>query len=100
MTAYPDSIPLNWQASYFYLQINPSYAPKGEAALLKLRKLLHTESNFEVEKGLVFAYLYENRMDEAKKQVDKCLSLNPKDALMESLKEALAAGAIHRANAP
>jgi tetratricopeptide (TPR) repeat protein len=99
LRAYPDSIPLNWQASYFYLQIAPKFAPEGEKALLKLRKLLGTDQNLEVERGFVFAYLNQERIPEAQKQVDRCLQIRPKDEMLLLLKEALKSGKLERRSA-
>ncbi len=96
LVAYPDSIPVNWQASYFFLQINPKYAPDGEKSLLKLRLLLHTDQDIEIERGLLFAYLYENRIDVAKKQAEKCLKLQPNDTMVANIYQALKSGQIGR----
>jgi hypothetical protein len=100
LKAHPDSIPVNWQASYFYLQIAPKFAPEGEKALLKLRALLGTDQNLEIERGLVFAYLYQERIPEAQKQVDRCLEISPKDEMLLQFKEALKGGKLekHTAN--
>ncbi len=93
---YPESIPINFQASYFYLQINPKYAPEGEKALLRLRRLLDTDKNLEVERGLVFAYLYQNKIKQAKKQIDRCLKIDPHDEMLQRFREALKSGKIKR----
>jgi tetratricopeptide (TPR) repeat protein len=92
LRAYPDSIPANWQASYFYLQIAPKFAPEGEKALLRLRKLLGTDQDLEIERGLVFAYLNQGRIPEAQKQVERCLQISPKDKMLLQFKEALESG--------
>lgn len=97
---YPDSIPMNLQASYFYLQINPKYAPKGEKTLLHLRKLLRTEKNLEVERGLVFAYIYQNKVKQAQKQVDHCLLIAPDDEFLLKAREGLKAGKIRTSPRP
>ena len=94
--AYPDSVPLLWQASYFFLQLNPKYAPQGEKALLKLRARLHTDEHPEIERGLLFAYLYENRTAEARKQAEKCVRLFPKDDAFKQILESLRAGSVER----
>ncbi|WP_152032748.1 hypothetical protein [Ereboglobus luteus] len=85
---YTRSIPINWEASYFYLQTNPENAPKGEAALLKLRELLGTDKNLDVERGLVFAYIYMQQTDNLIKQVDHCLALAPNDKMLRDIKNA------------
>lgn len=91
---YPDSIPLNFQASYFYLQINPKFAPEGEKALLHLRRLLGTNRNPEIERGFVFAYLYQNKIKQAKRQVDHCLKITPQDEMLLKMREALKSGKV------
>ncbi len=92
LASYPDSIPVNWQASYFYLQINPKFAPEGEKALLRLRKLLGTDQNPEVERGLVFAYMYQQRVPEARAQIDRCLVISPGDKMLLQFKDSLKDG--------
>lgn len=94
LKAFPDSIPINLQASFFYLQINPKYAPRGEKILLHLRELLGSDQNWDVEKGLVFGYLYQERLKEAQAQVEHCLTLRPGDKMMLSLREGLKSGKI------
>lgn len=94
LKAHPDSIPANWEASYLYLQISPKYAPEGEKALMHLRTLLHTDRNIEVERGLLFAYLYQQKLKEARKQADWCLKVAPQDKVAFELKEALKKGKI------
>jgi hypothetical protein len=65
---FPESVPINFQASYFYTQIDPKFAPEGEKALLRLRRLLRTDKNIEVERNLLFAYLYQDKIKKAKKK--------------------------------
>lgn len=96
LKAWPDSIPVNFQASYFYLQISPKFAPQGEQALLKLRTLLHTDQNLEVERGFIYAYLYQDRIPEAQKQIDHCLKISPKDEMLLHMKEALKDGKVEK----
>jgi len=96
LRTFPDSIPVNFQASYFYLQIDPRYAPEGEKALLRLRRLLATDRNLEVERGFVFAYLYQNKIKDAKRQVDRCLKLAPGDKMLLALREGLKSGRVQR----
>jgi tetratricopeptide (TPR) repeat protein len=93
---YPESVPMNFQASYFYLQIDPKFAPEGEKALMRLRRLLGTDQNLEVERGLVFAYLYQNKVKQAKKQVDRCLRIAPDDKMLLQFREALKSGRIKK----
>lgn len=90
LTRYADSTKCHLAASYFYLSINPQYAPKGEASLLRLRELMKTQSNPEIERGMVFAYLYQQKLDLALKQLDHYLSLAPDDEQMRKVREALA----------
>lgn len=89
---YPDSIPINWEASYFYLQTNPENAPKGEAALLKLRELYGTDRNPDVERGFVFVYLFQQRNDDLIRQIDRCLVLAPGDKMLLNIKDAAQTG--------
>ena len=91
---HPDSIPMNLQASYFYLQIDTSFASEGEKALLHLRKLLKTDRNLEVERGLCYAYLQQQKMEEAKKQIDRYLQLDPKDTMFPQIREAIEKGTV------
>lgn len=89
LTAYPQSDALLLESSYFYLSINPKFAPKGEAALLKIRQLRGTDRDKEIERGLIFAYLYQNRIKEAKAQIEHCLELAPGDKMLLQLREGL-----------
>jgi len=93
---YPQSIPINFQASYFYTQIDPKFAPEGERASLRLRRLLRTDKNFEVERNLLVAYLFQDKIKEAKKQVDRCLKIRPDDVGLLRIKGALQRGKIER----
>jgi len=93
---HPQSVPVNFQASYFYLQIDPKYAPEAEKALLRLRQLLGTKQNLEVERHLLFAYIHQEKVKDAKKQVDHCLSLAPNDSMFLKFREALKSGKIMR----
>ena len=90
LARFPNSAKCHMTAAYFYLSINPSYAPKGEASLLRLRELLKTHSNPEVERGLVFAYLYQQKTGAALAQLDHYLALVPDDAQMRKLREGIA----------
>lgn len=89
LAQFPDSPALLLEASYLYLSIHPKFAPQGEAALLKLRRIRGTDRDPEIERGLIFAYLYQNRLPEAKAQIDRCLALNPKDKMLLDFREAL-----------
>ena len=93
---YPESTGLHFQAAYFFLQVDPKYAPESEKALLKLRGLLKTDRNPEVERWLARAYVVEGRVEEAQKQVERCLSITPEDAELKKLKEGLKDGQIRR----
>jgi len=89
LATYPQSDSLLLESSYFYLSINPKFAPKGEAALMKLRQLRGTDRDIEIERGLIFAYLYQNRIKEAKAQIEHCLELSPGDKMLLQLREGL-----------
>jgi tetratricopeptide (TPR) repeat protein len=97
---FPDSLELNAEASYLYLSIDPKYASRGEAALLRLRKLRGTNRDPEIERGLVFAYLYQNRIPEAQAQVEHCLTITPKDKMMLNMREGLKKPVEHRKGPP
>lgn len=89
LVRFPDSEPLLREASYLYLSINPKFAPKGEAVLQRLRKLRGTDRDLEIERGFIFAYLYQNRLAEAKKQIAHCLELAPDDKMLLQLQNGL-----------
>lgn len=90
LAQYADSTRCHLAASFFYLSINPQYAPKGEASLLRLRELMKTKANPEIERGLVFAYMYQQKMEAALKQVDYYLTLVPSDEHMRKVRDAIA----------
>jgi tetratricopeptide (TPR) repeat protein len=89
VTLHPDSDPLLLESSYLYLSINPKFAPRGESALLRLRELRGTDRDLEVERGFIFAYLYQDRLEEAKRQVDRCLEFAPQDRMLQGMQAAL-----------
>ncbi len=89
LPAWPDSDALHLEASYFYLSIDPTYAPKGEAALLRLRQLRGTDRDLSIERGFIFAYVYQNRIDDAKRQIDHCLTLAPQDKMLLAFRDSL-----------
>jgi hypothetical protein len=89
---YPDSMLVNWQAAYLYA-LEPNNAPKAEAALMKLRKLLGTDKNYEVERRLAQLYASGNDKARALAQVERCLTLRPDDAGMLELRKTLTASA-------
>lgn len=91
-SAYPKSIRCHFIASYIYLSANPRYAPKGEAALVRLRELFKPQINAEVERGFIFAYLGQGKNDEAVKQIDYFLTLDPKAEWAKKLRAALVGG--------
>lgn len=91
---FPESESIAWQGSFVYLQMDPKLAPRGEAALLKLRQLRKTERDPQIERGLVFAYLYQRRTDDALRQVEHVLALTPNDQQMTGLRDALKKGAV------
>jgi tetratricopeptide (TPR) repeat protein len=100
---YPKSVPMHREAGWLYLQTNPAFAPQAEAVLLKLRELLGRNDDIEVERGLVFAYLYQKRNDDALKQIDHCLSFAPDHAQLLSLRKALGGGGkaiVHHEDSP
>lgn len=92
LSMYPKSIACNFSAAYFYLSIDPKYAPYGEKSLLRLRELRKPEVDQNVEKGLAFAYLYEGRVEDAKKQIDYYLTLDPKSDWAVKFKDGLERG--------
>lgn len=94
LQAYPDSRACHFSAGYFYLSVNPSLVPKGEASLLRLREMFKPRVNPEVERGLVFAHVYLGRREEALKQVDYYLTLEPGAAWAVKLREALLTGTV------
>lgn len=94
LARYADSTKCHLTASYFYLSINPQYAPKGEASLMRLRELMKTQANPEIERGLVFAYLYQQKLDLALKQIDHYLTLAPNDEHMRKMRDGIARKAI------
>jgi hypothetical protein len=89
---YPGSMLVNWQAAYLYAQQTED-SPKAESALMKLRELLGTDQNYEVERYL--AQIYASGDDKAKTlaQIDRCLAIRPGDERMLELKQSLAANA-------
>ena len=60
--------------------------------MLRLREMLKPKVEANVEKGLVFAYLYEGRKEDARKQVDYYLTLDPKSDWALKFKDALDKG--------
>ena len=74
---YPDSVPILREASWFFMQISPPRTSFVEETLLKLRALLKTDKDIEVERGFVYVYLFQKKIPEAQKQIDHCLSINP-----------------------
>lgn len=94
LQAYPDSRACHFSAGYFYLSVSPAFVPKGEASLLRLREMFKPKVNAEVERGLVFAHVYLGRREEALKQVDYYLTLEPGAAWALQLREALLSGTV------
>ena len=95
---FPDSVPINLEAALFYLGIGK--AVPAENALLHLRVLRHTTEDIEIERPLLFAYLYQNKRTEALKQVDHCLALQPSDPFFLKTKETLATRGFLRIRVP
>ena len=95
---FPDSVPLNFEAAHFYLDIGK--AIPAESALVHLRVLLHTTEDIRIERPLLFAYLYQDKRAEALKQVDHCLGLQPGDPFFTKTKETLAQGGWRRIRVP
>jgi tetratricopeptide (TPR) repeat protein len=89
---FPESINCHLSASYFYLSINPKYAPKGQASLLWLRARLAPEVNEDVERGLIFAYLYQKRPLEALAQAEYFLQHYPNSEVAKKFREHAKAG--------
>lgn len=69
----------NFAAAYFYLSVNPQAAPMGEQALLRLRAHFAPTYNAEVERGLVFAYMFQKRQAETLKQLEVLMAHDPLD---------------------
>lgn len=88
---FPESYDLHLSASYFYLSLNPKYAPKGEEMLDRLREIVGNKEDFEVERGYVFAFLYQNRTKEAMAQLEHCLRLRD-DVMLRKVLDALRNG--------
>jgi len=88
---YPRSVDLNMSAAYFYLSIDPRFAHLGEACLYRLREVLGA-NHPDVERGLVYAYLYQDREADAIAQIDRYLTLIPNDPVMLEMKQALLRG--------
>lgn len=74
---YSESVDCHSSASYFYLTVHPKFAPKGEESLRFLRSRFAPKVDMTVERGFVFAYLYQGKNDEAIKQLEYILSLDP-----------------------
>lgn len=91
-SAYPNSIRCHFLASYIYLSANLRYAPKGEAALVRLRELFKPQVNAEVERGFIFAYLYQGKNEEAVEQIDYFLTLDPKAEWAKTLRAGVVSG--------
>lgn len=89
---YPDSMACHRIAGYFYLAIGPKYAPKGEASLRRLKALFAPKVDVEVERGLVFAHVYQGKKAEAVKQMEYYLSLRPDDKWMRAMFDDLRSG--------
>lgn len=89
LKSYPNSIDCHFSASYFYLSVGPKFAPKGEASLLRLRSLFAPQVNKDVERGIVFAYLYQGRNEEALKQVEYFLRLDPSAEWAKKFRDAI-----------
>lgn len=89
LAMYPDSMRVQWQAVYWYMETLPDNAGKAEAALMALRRLMHSEDNFEVERRLASLYFSSGRMEEARVQVSHVLTLRPDDAEMKALRNSI-----------
>jgi hypothetical protein len=98
LTRFPDSIPLNFEAARFYLGIGKAIPAEG--ALIHLRALRHTTEDIEIERPLLFAYLYQDRRADALKQVDHCLALRPGDPFCLKTRETLSARGFLRIRVP
>ncbi len=94
LEVYPNSFRGNLIASYFFLSIDPKFAPKGEACLEKLKQLSNGEPCKEAERGLVFAYLYQNHTNEAIEQAETYLKYFGDDEQIKELLEGMKNGSI------
>jgi hypothetical protein len=98
LAKFPDSIPINFEAAHFYLDIGN--AAPAENVLLHLRVLRNTTEDIEIEHPLLFAYLYQNKQTEALKQVDHCLALQPNNPFYLKTKKTLATTGFLRIRVP
>ncbi len=89
---FPNSLSCHRVAGYFYLAIHPSFAPKGEFSLRRLKVLLAPKVDSEVERGLAFAQVYQGKKAEAIKQIDYYLTIQPDDKWMRSIVDDLRSG--------
>ena len=87
LARYPDSIPLNLEASFFYLQSSPEFIPLAEKSCLKLRELLKTDENLDVEDGLLWVYIYKKMRTEALLQIDHCIQILEKSDYQPDFKK-------------
>lgn len=89
---HPDSMGCHFSAAYFYLSIDPRFAAKGEASLHRLHAMYAPQLNAAVERGLVFAYLYQGRKGDARRQLDVVLGLQPDAPWALRMRDALDKG--------
>jgi len=97
---FPDSYRGNLVASYFYLSIDRSFAPKGEECLKKLQEVSPIKPCMEAERGLVFAYLYQDKQDLAISQAKAFTKMFGDDSAVLSVIEGITNGTltIHQQN--
>jgi hypothetical protein len=74
---YPNSVPCHFSASYFYLSVQPELGIKAEGSLKFLREHFAPEFHPEIERGWVYFYVYQQRVEDAIRQIDYYLSKVP-----------------------
>jgi hypothetical protein len=77
LAEYPGSKRCHFSSIYFYLSLPPSFAPQAERSLTYLRAALAPKVDFNVERGFVVLYLYQQKLPEVVAQVDYCLAQFP-----------------------
>ena len=86
VAAYPDSVEIYFTAARFYSSVSNAHAKQMEEYYLKLRGMLGTEVNKEVEYGLAIAYFKEFDKEKAAAQIEHYLSIYPDDERMQKFK--------------
>lgn len=95
---YPESFRCNLIASYFYLSVGNNFAAKGEKTLKKLIQLSDSNSCEIAERGLVFAYLYQERIEEALIQGEAYLNQFGSDEEIQKILDGIKDGTLQVVN--